>query len=137
MGKKLAGDARVIYLVRRACDWRERQVHADSKRHLAALATIAASAPFVGLFGTVLGIMGAMRVMNGPKTAIMAAMQGHIAEALMTTALGLVVAVPAVWGYNYFTRRVAAIDLEASTTSKILVNDVALQLAEVRGPRHR
>ena len=135
MAKKLAGDKRVLYSVRRACDWSERQVHADSKKHLAALATIAASAPFVGLFGTVLGIMGAMRVMNGPKAAMMAAMQGHIAEALMTTALGLVVAVPAVWGYNYFTRSVAKIDLEAATTSKILLNDVALQLAAVRGSR--
>jgi biopolymer transport protein ExbB/TolQ len=135
MAKKLKGDAQVLYSVRRACDWSERQVHADSKKHLAALATIAASAPFVGLFGTVLGIMGAMRVMNGPRNAIMAAMQGHIAEALMTTALGLVVAVPAVWGYNYFSRRVAAIDLETKTTSQILVNDVALQLAAVRGAR--
>jgi biopolymer transport protein ExbB/TolQ len=135
MAKKLKGDAQVLFMVRRACDWSERQVHADSKKHLAALATIAASAPFVGLLGTVIGIMGAMRVMNGPKAAIMAAMEGHIAEALLTTALGLVVAVPAVWGYNYFSRRVAAIDLETATTSKILVNDVALQLAEVRGTR--
>jgi biopolymer transport protein ExbB/TolQ len=136
MAKKLAGDKRVLYMVRRACDWRERQVHADSKKHLAALATIAASAPFVGLFGTVLGIMGAMRVSGmGAKLSLMAAIQGHIAEALMTTALGLVTAVPAVWGYNYFTRRVAAIDLETATTSKILVNDVALQLAAVRGAR--
>jgi biopolymer transport protein ExbB len=140
MAKLPKGDAKVLFLVRRACYWSERQVHADSKRHLNALATIAATAPFVGLFGTVIGIIGAMSVMSGTRTSIMAAIEAHIAEALLTTALGLVTAVPAVWGYNYFSRRVAAIDLETATVSRILVNDVALALASVRaaaGPAAR
>jgi biopolymer transport protein TolQ len=95
VAKKLAGEKRVLAAVRRACDWSERQVHADSKRHLAALATIAATAPFVGLFGTVIGITGAMHVSAiGSKAMILAAIQAHIAEALLTTALGLVTAVP-------------------------------------------
>jgi biopolymer transport protein ExbB len=133
MAKKLAGEKRILAAVRRACDWSERQVHADSKRHLAALATIAATAPFVGLFGTVIGITGAMHVSAiGSKAMIMSAIQAHIAEALLTTALGLVTAVPAVWGYNYFSRRVAALDLETATVSRILVNDVALSLAAER-----
>jgi biopolymer transport protein ExbB/TolQ len=136
MAKKLKRDEKVLFLVRRACDWSERQVHADSKRHLNALATIAATAPFVGLFGTVIGITGAMHFSVGAtKAVMMAAIQTHIAEALLTTALGLVTAVPAVWGYNYLSRRVAAIDLEAATVSRILVNDVALSLAAGRNAR--
>lgn len=138
MAKRPKGDAKVLYLVRRACDWSERQVQADSKRHLNALATIAATAPFVGLFGTVIGITGAMHVSSAAsKVVVLAAIQTHIAEALLTTALGLVVAVPAVWGYNYFSRRVAALDLEAATVSRILVNDVALSLAAARDAARR
>jgi biopolymer transport protein ExbB/TolQ len=71
----------------------------------------------------------------GSKAMIMSAIQAHIAEALLTTALGLVTAVPAVWGYNYFSRRVAALDLETATVSRILVNDVALSLAAERNSR--
>jgi biopolymer transport protein ExbB len=137
VSKKPKGEEKVLFLVRRACEWSQRQVHADSKRHLNALATIAATAPFVGLFGTVIGITGAMHVSAiGTKSMIFALMQTHIAEALLTTALGLVTAVPAVWGYNYFSRRVAAIDLEAATVTRILINDVALSLAAGRNTRH-
>ena len=133
MAKKLAGEKRILLAVRRACDWSERQVHADSKRHLNALATIAATAPFVGLFGTVIGITGAMHVSAiGTKAMILSLIQAHIAEALLTTALGLVAAMTAVGAPNYFSRRVAALDLEAATVSRILVNDVALSLAAER-----
>ncbi|MGA8038390.1 MAG: MotA/TolQ/ExbB proton channel family protein [Candidatus Acidiferrales bacterium] len=138
MAKKLSGEKRVLFAVRRACDWSERRVHADSKRHLAALATIAATAPFVGLLGTVMGIMSAMHVSNKIAPALLLKYQSAgICEALLTTALGLVTAVPAVWGYNYFTRRVATLDLEAATVSRILVNDVALSLASGRDARRR
>jgi biopolymer transport protein ExbB/TolQ len=132
MAKKPSEEAKILYQVRRACVWAERKVHADSKRHLAALATIAATAPFVGLLGTVMGIMSAMHASSGVKLTSMAGVSGGICGALLTTALGLITAVPAVWGYNYFTRRVAALDLETSTVTRILTNDVALALAAAR-----
>jgi biopolymer transport protein ExbB len=78
------------------------------RRYLGTLATIGSTAPFVGLFGTVLGIMDAFHEMSrvglsGEKIS------GGIAEALSATALGLLVAVPSVIAYNYFTGRVQAL----------------------------
>src|SRR5205814_658633 len=76
---------------------------AEFRRGLSGLATIGSTAPFVGLFGTVFGIINAFRGMKNAETAVIAAVAGGISEALFTTALGLVVAVPAVWLFNYFT----------------------------------
>jgi biopolymer transport protein ExbB len=135
MARKDSSEARILAAVRRACVWSERQVHADSKRRLAALATIAATAPFVGLLGTTMGIMGAFRGCGATRAVCMAATVTNIQEALLSTALGLVVAIPAVWGYNYFTRRLGAIDLETATVTSILTNDVALALAAARNAR--
>lgn len=78
------------------------------RRYLGTLATIGSTAPFIGLFGTVLGIMGAFHEMSrvglsGERIS------GGIAEALSATALGLLVAVPSVIAYNYFTGRVQAL----------------------------
>jgi biopolymer transport protein ExbB/TolQ len=77
------------------------------RKYLGTLATIGSTAPFVGLFGTVIGIMIAFRGMTegtaGPESARL--MEG-ISEALSATALGLLVAVPAVIAYNYFLGRV-------------------------------
>ncbi len=135
MPRPRTNQAIVLHAVRRACDWSERRIHADSKRHLTALATIAATAPFVGLFGTTLGIIGAFRGCGASRAACMAATVTNIDEALVSTALGLLVAVPAVWGYNYFSRRVAKLDLESATVSRILINDVALAMAQERSIR--
>ena len=75
----------------------------DLKRGLGALATIGSTAPFVGLFGTTVGIINAFMGMKTEETAGIAAVAGGIAEALITTAMGLFVAVPAVWAFNAFT----------------------------------
>src|SRR5437762_1900883 len=69
---------------------------AEFKRGLSGLATIGSTAPFVGLFGTVFGIINAFRGMKNAESAGIAAVAGGISEALFTTALGLLVAVPAV-----------------------------------------
>src|SRR5207245_5799023 len=79
---------------------------AEFKRGLSGLATIGSTAPFVGLFGTVFGIINAFRGMKNAESAGIAAVAGGISEALFTTALGLLVAVPAVWLFNYFTGKV-------------------------------
>jgi biopolymer transport protein ExbB len=75
-------------------------VHAELKRGVSSLATIGSTAPFVGLFGTVLGIIHAFQGISAEKTTGLAAVAGGISEALVTTAFGLFVAIPAVWVYN-------------------------------------
>lgn len=96
--------------------------HAELKRGLGGLATIGATAPFVGLFGTVVGIINAFRGIQAQKATGLTAVAGGIAEALVATALGLFVAVPAVWAYNYFTTKIEAFDVEMDNSSKELIN---------------
>jgi biopolymer transport protein TolQ len=69
------------------------------------LATTASSGPFIGLFGTVWGIMNAFSSMDQGAASIQTVAPG-IAEALFATAIGLVAAIPAVMAYNYFQRRI-------------------------------
>jgi biopolymer transport protein ExbB/biopolymer transport protein TolQ len=97
-------------------------VHAELKRGLSGLATIGSTAPFVGLFGTVVGIINAFKGISAEKTAGLAAVAGGIAEALVATAIGLFVAIPAVWAYNYFTNKVEAFDVEMDNSSMELIN---------------
>src|SRR6266478_4034613 len=97
-------------------------VHAEMKRGLSALATIGSTAPFVGLFGTVVGILNAFKGIAANKATGLSAVAGGIAEALVTTAFGLLVAVPAVWAYNYFTNKVEAFDVEMDNSSMELIN---------------
>jgi biopolymer transport protein ExbB len=97
-------------------------VHAEMKRGLSGLATIGSTAPFVGLFGTVVGIINAFKGIESSKASGLSAVAGGISEALVTTALGLLVAVPAVWAYNYFTNKVEAFDVEMDNSSMELIN---------------
>lgn len=97
-------------------------VHAELKRGVASLATIGSTAPFVGLFGTVLGIINAFTSIQTQKTTGLTAVAGGIAEALITTAFGIFVAVPAVWMYNYFTSKIEAFDVEMDNSSSELID---------------
>ena len=97
-------------------------IHSDLKRGLSGLATIGSTAPFVGLFGTVVGIMNAFRASAPAKAAGIQSVASGISEALVTTALGLLVAVPAVWCYNYFTTKVEHFDVEMENSSMELVS---------------
>ncbi len=72
---------------------------------LAILATVGSISPFVGLFGTVWGIMGALTSISKSGSASLEVVAGPIGEALVATAVGIAVAVPAVIGYNFFIRR--------------------------------
>ncbi len=107
---------------KRALERAEAIVHAELKRGLSVLATIGASAPFVGLFGTVVGIINAFKGISAEKSTGLGAVAGGIAEALVATALGLFVAVPAVWAYNYFTTKLEALDVEMSNSSSELID---------------
>ena len=97
-------------------------IHAELKRGLSGLATIGSTAPFVGLFGTVVGIMNAFRASAPVKATGIQSVASGISEALVTTALGLLVAVPAVWCYNYFTSKVENFDVEMENSSMELVS---------------
>jgi len=97
-------------------------VHAELKRGVSSLATIGSTAPFVGLFGTVLGIIHAFEGISTAKSTGLAAVAGGIAEALVTTAFGLFVAIPAVWIYNYFTSKIESFDVEMDNSSSELID---------------
>jgi biopolymer transport protein TolQ len=82
----------------------------ELERSLGFLATTASATPFIGLFGTVWGIMNAFRGIGLSGTASLAAYAPGIAEALVATAAGLAAAIPAVIGYNYFLNRLRSMD---------------------------
>jgi biopolymer transport protein ExbB len=113
---------KAIELARRGLDRSVATNHSELKRGLSGLATIGATAPFVGLFGTVLGITHAFRGSAVQHPDALSGVASGIAEALVTTALGLLVAVPAVWCYNYFTDRMELFDLDMANSSMELVS---------------
>jgi biopolymer transport protein TolQ len=86
------------------------------------LATTGSAAPFIGLFGTVLGIMKSFRDIGSMGSASLVVVGPGIAEALITTAIGLVAAVPAVMAYNYFVRRVRVLSSEMESFSSDFLN---------------
>lgn len=95
---------------------------AELKRGLGILATVGATAPFVGLLGTTMGIVNAFTGMAISGSGGLAAISAGIAEALITTAFGLFVAIPAVWFYNYFQTKIDNINVEMTYTSKELID---------------
>ncbi len=98
-------------------------VLAEFKRGTGVLATVGSTAPFVGLLGTTMGIITAFTGMAaGGTTGGLAGVSAGIAEALITTAFGLMVAIPAVWGYNYFTTKIENLTVEMTYTSKELID---------------
>jgi len=102
----------VLDLTDKAFDRTTVRVVADLKRGLGGLATVASTAPFVGLFGTVLGIINAFTLMAAKGSGGLATVSAGISEALVTTAFGLFVAIPAVALYNYFNGVVEAITVD-------------------------
>jgi biopolymer transport protein ExbB/TolQ len=80
---------------------------ADLRTGLGVLATVGSTAPFVGLFGTVIGIVNAFREIGATGRGGIGTVSTGIAEALVTTAVGILVAIPAVWLFNYLTQRIA------------------------------
>lgn len=111
----------LVEAARRAIERETLITYSDFKKGVGALATIATTAPFIGLFGTVVGIINAFRGMSSGAGGI-AAVSGGIAEALVTTALGLFVAIPAAWMFNYFTNMLERFSVEMSNSSSELVD---------------
>jgi len=92
------------------------------KSGLGFLATIGSTSPFIGLFGTVAGIINAFRSIAAAGAGGMAVVSGGIAEALVTTGLGIFVAIPAVVAFNYFTGKLENFQVEMNRASTQLVN---------------
>ncbi len=108
--------------VRRAIQRASALTASDLKRMVPALATIGSTAPFVGLLGTVVGVINAFTGIATTGSGGIGAVSAGIAEALVETALGLLVAIPAVWFYNYLTGRVEYFNVEMDNSSSELVD---------------
>jgi biopolymer transport protein ExbB len=112
----------MVDTVRRAIQRATALTANDLKKGIPSLATIGATAPFVGLLGTVVGIITAFQGIAATGSGGLGAVSAGIAEALIETALGLVVAIPAVWMYNYFTGRLEYFNVEMDNSSSELVD---------------
>ena len=112
----------MVDTVRRAIQRASALTASDLKRGVAALATIGATAPFVGLLGTVIGIITAFQGIAATGSGGLGSVSAGISEALVETALGLVVAIPAVWFYNYLTGRIEYFNVEMDNSSSELVD---------------
>jgi biopolymer transport protein ExbB/TolQ len=131
----------LIHSVNRGMERNKKREVAGLQRGLPVLATIAASAPFVGLLGTVFGIITAFQQMADPSKAGgggLATVSAGIAEALLTTAVGLAVAISAVWFYNYFLVKAghfsAMIEDSAGELADQLMRNVGGTLAATPSP---
>src|SRR4249919_1649762 len=94
----------------------------DLKKGISGLATIGATAPFVGLLGTVVGVINAFVGIASSGSGGIGAVSAGIAEALVETALGLFVAIPAVWFYNYLSGRLEYFNVEMDNSSSELLD---------------
>lgn len=120
LSSEISGET--IEASKRALERAEAIVHAELKRGISSLATCGSVAPFVGLFGTVVGIINAFKGIASEKAAGLGAVAGGISEALVATAIGLFVAIPAVMMFNYFTNKVEAFDIEMNNSSSELLD---------------
>jgi len=112
----------LVDTVRRSIQRASALTASDLKKGIASLATIGATAPFVGLLGTVVGVITAFQGIAATGSGGIGAVSAGISEALVETALGLVVAIPAVWLYNYFTGRLEYFNVEMDNSSSELVD---------------
>ncbi len=94
----------------------------DLKRGLSVLATVGATAPFVGLLGTTMGVVNSFTGMAASGSGGLAAISAGVAEALITTAIGIGVAIPGVWAYNYFQTKIDNLTAEMTYTSKEMID---------------
>lgn len=109
-------------LVSRALERSATLTLTEMKRGLGGLATIGSMAPFIGLFGTVVGIIHAFEGIAATGSGGIGAVSGGIAEALVATAFGILVAIPAVMAFNYFTTVLERFQVEMNTASAELVD---------------
>lgn len=115
-------NADTVEAARRAVERETLIAYSDFKKGTGSLATIATTAPFIGLLGTVIGIIGAFAGMAKAGSGGIATVSAGISEALVATALGLMVAIPAAWMFNYFTNILERFQVEMSNSSSELLD---------------
>jgi biopolymer transport protein ExbB/TolQ len=120
--QNLPPDFDIVDSGKRAIERETLMTTAEMKKGLGNLATISTTAPFIGLFGTVIGIINSFRGMAASGSGGLGAVSAGIAEALAATALGLAVAIPAVWLYNYFQNKIERFNVEMSNAASELVD---------------
>ncbi|MGZ7042260.1 MAG: MotA/TolQ/ExbB proton channel family protein, partial [Thermoanaerobaculia bacterium] len=120
--QELPEDFDIVESGKRAIERETLMTTAEMKKGLGNLATISTTAPFIGLFGTVVGIIHAFQGMALSGSGGLGAVSAGIAEALATTAFGLFVAIPAVWLYNYFLNKIERFQVEMSNSSSQLID---------------
>ncbi len=120
-------DSAILQAVGRASERSSRLVHEEMKQGLYGLATIAVLAPWVGLFGTVLGIVNSFQGISGERWAAMAAhlQKKGLSQSMWPTAFGLLVGIVALWCYRYLETRLQALDHEMEGASLELMNQLS------------
>jgi biopolymer transport protein ExbB len=123
-----------VELARNESERRKDQLAAELRRGMSIVATVGSISPFVGLLGTVVGIIAAFQGIGAAGSAGMSAISAGIAEALVETAFGLMVAIPAVIMFNYLTGRVATIELALARSVGELLDEMENHYG--RGAQH-
>jgi len=123
----------VVEAVKRALDRATILTSAELKAKLGGLGTIGSTAPFIGLFGTVLGVITAFQGMAKSGSGGLGAVSAGIAEALIETAFGLFVAIPAVMAYNYFQGRIERFEVEMANSSSEMIDFFLKKRQEAAG----
>jgi len=125
-GRQLGGIS-PVELVRGETTRQLESIGADLRRGMSLLATIGSITPFVGLLGTVVGIIAAFQAIGSSGAGGLATVSVGIAEALIETALGLSVAIPAVMAFNYLTARVAGIEAALGRSAGQLIDEMEVR----------
>ena len=128
----LLSDAEAIEVAQQAIRRSANAVHGEMQRHLKILASIAATAPLVGAFGTVVGIVLSFHGCVGTQAACMGMVSEDVAEALLPAAFALFVAVPTLWCYKYLSSESEAFDIEVKNESLDLVNYLIVCLGRTK-----
>ncbi len=123
-GLSRGGSLTPVEMARGESERRFEQVGADLRRGFSVLASVGSVAPFVGLLGTVIGIMGAFGNIGASGSAGLGTVMTSISEALVETAFGLLVAIPAVLFFNYLTGRVGAMELALQSSVSELLDEM-------------
>lgn len=120
----LDGNITPVELARNEAERQKEQIGADLRRGMSVLASVGSVAPFVGLLGTVVGIIAAFQGIASTGSGGLGAVSAGIAEALIETAFGLMVAIPAVLFFNYLTAKVGTIELALARSAGELLDEM-------------
>jgi len=121
-----------VDMVRNESARQQEAIGADLKRGMSVLATIGSITPFVGLLGTVIGIIAAFQEIGSANSAGIGTVSAKIGEALIETALGLAVAIPAVIFFNYLTTRVGAVEAALGRSAGQLIDEMEFRHADTQ-----